>query len=196
MSSLNHTETRAVDGGGAARAGGVAGATGGVRLRESQRADGLALHRLIRACPPLDVNSAYAYFLLCDHFRSTTVLAEGGDGLVGCVTAYRRPDAPDTLLVWQVAVHVAARGQGLGRRMLDALVDRPAARDIRWVETTISPSNTASRRLFASWAAAHGVELAESAFLEAADFGDDEAGHEAERLIRIGPWTEGFGPGR
>ena len=194
MTSQHCTDAAPATDGAAACAGGVAGVARDLCLRAPERGDGLALHRLIRACPPLDVNSAYAYFLLCDHFRATTVLAEGPDGLVGCVTAYLRPDAPETLFVWQVAVHADARGQGLARRMLETLAARPAVRGVRWVETTISPSNTASRRLFASWAAGCQADVNECAYLEAADFAadGDAAGHEAERLIRIGPLPGGF----
>ena len=170
------------------------GLGGSCCLREPVRADGWALYSLIRSCPPLDVNSAYAYFLVCDHYRTTTILATQAEALNGCVTAYRRPDARDTLFVWQVAVRAEARGQGLGHRMLDALLCRPAVQGVKWIETTISPSNVASRRLFGSWAVAQGVRMEETAYLEPDDFGD--SGHEAERLMRLGPFPEGPDPGR
>ncbi len=162
-------------------------------FRPPKLEDGAAVHALIKACPPLDLNSAYLYFLVCDHFRKTTVLAEQEGRLVGCVTAYVRPDRPDTLFIWQVAVHRDARGQGLGRRMLDVAVDREAASGARWMETTISPLNTASRRLFAAWAESRGLALEESAYLEPGHFtaAGEETAHEAERLFRIGPMGEG-----
>ncbi|MCC5844393.1 MAG: diaminobutyrate acetyltransferase [Verrucomicrobia bacterium] len=164
-------------------------------FRSPKLEDGAAVHALIKACPPLDLNSAYMYFLVCDHFRETTVLAEANGALLGCVTAYIRPDRPDTLFIWQVAVHRDARGQGLGRRMLEAAADRGAAAGARWMETTISPSNTASRRLFAAWAESRGLTLEETAYLEPGHFiaAGDEAAHEAERLFRIGPMGEGGG---
>jgi L-2,4-diaminobutyric acid acetyltransferase len=161
-------------------------------IRAPKLEDGAAVHALIQACPPLDLNSAYLYFLICDHFRETTVVAEGEGKLVGCVTAYLRPDRPDTLFIWQVAVHSDARGQGLGRRMLDAVVDREAAAGVRWMETTISPSNTASRRLFASWAESRNLKLEERDYLEPDQFtaAGSDAVHEAECLFRIGPLEE------
>lgn len=151
--------------------------------------DGAAMHRLISDCPPLDVNSAYLYFLLCDHFRESTVVVEENGSLLGCITGYRQPDRADTLFIWQVAVHKQARGQGLATQMLDALISRPGLSDIRWVETTISPSNTASRRLFSSWAAIHECSLDERSYLESADFSPQPGSpaHEAECLFRIGP---------
>jgi L-2,4-diaminobutyric acid acetyltransferase len=136
------------------------------------------------------VNSAYAYFLVCDHFRTTSVIAENADGQVlGAVTAYVKPEDPDTLFVWQVAVHAYARGQGLGKRMLSKIAGRPAASRCSRLETTISPSNTASRRLFTSWAESRGCSVEETSYLEAADFGAGagEDAHEAECLFRMYP---------
>ncbi|MHC5068213.1 MAG: GNAT family N-acetyltransferase, partial [Planctomycetota bacterium] len=56
------------------------------------------------------------------HFAHTSVVASVGPDLIGAVTAYRVPDDPTTLFVWQVAVSDAARGQGLAGRMLQFLV--------------------------------------------------------------------------
>ena len=162
-----------------------------LRLREPCLEDGAALHALIRACPPLDVNSAYAYFLLCDHFRQTSVVAEDENGrILGAITAYVRPDDPETLFVWQVASHADARGQGLGKRMLGAVADRPAAAGCTRLQTTIGPTNAASRGLFASWAESRGLSVREESYLEPDHFeaGDGEgAGHEAECLFTIQP---------
>ena len=163
---------------------------GTIRIRTPGLEDAAAVYRLIEASPPLDLNSAYVYCLLCDHFRDTTVVAEHDGDLLGCLTGYRRPDAPEVLFIWQVAVHADARGKGLARRMLDAVINLPAARDTRWVETTISPSNAASRRLFERWAASHGMDLESSPYLEPHHFpaaGKPGSGHEAEHLFRIGP---------
>jgi L-2,4-diaminobutyric acid acetyltransferase len=154
-------------------------------LRKPVLADGAAVCTLIRNCPPLDVNSCYCYFLLCSHFADTSVVAESDGSITGFISAYLEPTAPDTVFVWQVAVDASQRGTGLAGRMLDAIVSRPECAGVRWLETTVSPSNHASRRLFERFAERHGARLEEQPFLEAADFGD--SGHEAEPLLRIGP---------
>lgn len=156
-------------------------------LRQPQQCDGAALHRLVAACPPLDLNSRYAYLLLCRHHAQTSVVAEADGMLVGAVTSYIPPAQPDTLFVWQVAVAPQQRGQGLGRRMLRHLLQRCVAqRQLRWLETTISPSNKASHRLFTSFALKHDAGCVITTLFSAHDFG--ESGHEEERLYKIGPW--------
>ena len=158
-----------------------------ILLRPPVLEDGKAVHELIQRCPPLDVNSSYNYFLLCSHFRDTCVVAEANDRIVGFLSAYLVPSHPDTLFVWQVAVDEAARGAGLAGRMLEQLAERPVCAGVRTLETTISPSNLSSRRVFERFAEKHAAKTCEETFLEARHFGAEA--HEDERLIRIGPWN-------
>lgn len=163
-----------------------------IALRRPVLEDGKQVYDLIERCPPLDLNSSYCYFLLCSHFSDTCVVAEDGDRLVGFLSAYLIPGRADTLFVWQMAVDETARGQGLAGRMLEYLLAQPGCADVRSVETTVSPSNQASRSVFFRLAEKLQTGSNEESFLEARHFGNE--GHEEERLIRIGPWDAGQQP--
>lgn len=131
----------------------------------------------------LDVNSSYSYLLWCRDFAATSIVADVDGEAAGFVTAYRRPDRPDTLMVWQVAVGPEHRARGLATQMLDHLVGRmtPA---VDHVETTITPDNRASIALFTSFAESRDARVeCEPVFLES-HFPD---GHQTELLFRIGP---------
>lgn len=156
-----------------------------ISLRVPTALDGMALHRLVRDCPPLDTNSAYCNLLQCTHFADTAVAAESGSELVGFISGYIVPGRPDTLFVWQVAVGAPARGQGLATRMLRELLTRPACADVTWLETTVTDANTASWSLFQGLASKLLTELhTETMFERDLHF----AGiHDTERLARIGP---------
>src|SRR5690625_1098881 len=119
-----------------------------VVLRQPRVSDGPHIHQLVSECPPLDLNSLYSYLLLCEHHASTCVVAESGEGVCGFVSAYVRPDQPDVIFVWQVAVHESARGTGLARRMLLELLNRDSMQNVRYLETTVGPENVSSRRMF------------------------------------------------
>lgn len=146
----------------------------------------MAIWRLIQRCPPLDVNSSYVYLLLSHHFRDTCVLAEHDGDLVGFVSAYSPPNRPDTLFVWQVAVDPQARGRQLGAKMLLQLLSRRGPEYWRSLETTVSPSNAASRRMFERVAQEKGADLSVRTLFTQAHLG--EAGHEEEQLLLIGPF--------
>ena len=147
--------------------------------------DGARIHQLISDCPPLDVNSVYVYLLLAEHFANSCVVVERQQSLVGFISAYRPPTQPNTLFIWQVAVHPQARGQALGKRMLEHLLQRPELNSVSYIETTVSPSNHASRAMFQSLAARLGCALHEDTLFEESHFGSQQ--HEAEPLLRIGP---------
>jgi L-2,4-diaminobutyric acid acetyltransferase len=162
--------------------------TGTLIFRQPERRDGAVLHDLIAACPPLDLNSRYAYLLVCEHFADTSVIVEQEGVMVGAITAYIPPSQPDTLFVWQVAVSEQMRGRKLASRMLEHLLTHCIKlRCLRWMEATISPSNEASRNLFIQFAARHDVGVTTTALFTARDFGSGN--HEEEQLYRIGNWV-------
>ena len=153
--------------------------------------DGMALHRLVRACPPLDSNSTYCNMLQCSHFRNTSIAAIRSGDLVGSVTGYFIPARPDTLFVWQVAVHPSARGRGLARTMLRNLLKRVATQGIGYIETSITTANEASLRLFTGFATEQNTDMVRSVMFEQAlHF---EGAHETEYLFRIGPFATASG---
>ncbi|VCU69096.1 L-2,4-diaminobutyric acid acetyltransferase [Pigmentiphaga humi] len=147
--------------------------------------DAAGIQRLIQASPPLDVNSTYAYLLLCRHFRDTCVVATRQGQLAGFVSAYFPPTQSNVLFIWQVAVHPDARGCRLGQRMLEHLLARPLTQSVASLETTVSPSNQPSRRMFAALARARGAACVEESMFPPELFG--QADHEDERLLRIAP---------
>jgi len=128
-------------------------------LRKPVKADGPAVTDLIAECPPLDENSRYCNLLQCTDFTETCVLAEAESGLLGWISGYIPPRTPESLFIWQVAVHADGRGQGLGKRMLRELLNREAARDCRYLRTTITRDNDASWGLFGSFAKELDTEL-------------------------------------
>ncbi|MFH8258232.1 diaminobutyrate acetyltransferase [Streptomyces roseolus] len=149
--------------------------------------DGAQLWRLARESGTLDVNSSYSYLLWCRDFADTSAVARAEDGRpIGFVTGYLRPDAPGTLLVWQIAVDAAYRGLGIAGALLDHLSERVAGtRRLDAVETTITPDNEASERLFGAYARRHGARVSRTVLFPSAAF--PAPGHEAEVLHRIAP---------
>ncbi len=147
--------------------------------------DGAAIHALIESCPPLDLNSVYSYLILCKHFSETCMVAEERGEIIAFTSGYIPPATPDTLFIWQVAVGERARGRGLGKRLLGELMRRPACRKVRHLETTITPSNQASWRLFIGFAEGLDATCEDRTLFRDEHFG--EADHEPEQLLRVGP---------
>ncbi len=156
-----------------------------VGFRVPQLEDGATLWRIARDSQVLDLNSSYTYLLWCRDFAQTSIVATVDGEIGGFVTGYLRPDQPDTLMVWQVAVDAEHRGRRLARRMLDALADGLRDRAVCRMETTITPDNEASIRLFSSFAEGRGAALVREPVFPAELFPD---GHDTEVLFRIGPW--------
>jgi len=160
--------------------------TSALTFRRPVREDGAAVHALIDSCKPLDLNSTYTYLLLCTHFAGTCVIAELDGRPVGFVSGYRKPEDETVLFIWQVAVSAAARGRGVAKRLLSEALESPSCEGVRYLETTITPSNRASWALFESFAAERDAQCARKPIFQAEDFGEED--HEEEVLLRIGPF--------
>lgn len=155
--------------------------------REPKPSDGAAVWNLIRRCPPLDVNSGYSYLLLCERFADTCVVCEVDGEIVGFVSGFLPPTKPDCLFIWQVAVDERMRGKGLGPTMILRILGREFCRHVQSLETTVSPSNEASRRMFQSVAKSLKGNYHEDEHFDSAIIPED--GHESENLVTIGPFS-------
>lgn len=158
----------------------------GVAVRGAIIDEGALLWELARDAGGIDLNSPYAYMMQCRNFHETCVVAEVFGTPAGFVTAHRVPNRPHALFVWQVAVLPEFRGLGIGQRMLDALVERPACIGVQKLEATVTPSNKASKALFSAFAKARGAELKIGTGFAKDDFPDDEP-QEREHLFTVHP---------
>lgn len=139
--------------------------------------------RIARDAETLDLNASYAYILWCRDFAATSVVATVEGTPVGFVTGYRRPERPETLMVWQVAVDERHRGKRVASQMLDGLV-AGLEHPVSSLETTITADNQASIRLFSRFAESRGLQVVCEPVFDSSLFPD---GHDSELLFRIGP---------
>lgn len=151
-------------------------------FRKARPEDGVRMYELVREMGGLELNTAYFYILFCIDFADTCVVAEVDGRMAGFVLGHRPPERQDTVFVWQVGVAPFMRKQGMAGRLLEAFLEQNP--DARWLEASVTPSNTASRKLFRALAREHDADCEVSDFMLAEYFPD---GHEAEELFRIGP---------
>ena len=154
-------------------------------IRRPTLADAVQMYELVNAAGSLDKNSLYLYLLLCRDFSSTCRVAEIGSRLVGVTTAYLPADQPRLVFIWQVAVAEEFRGRGIALAMLTDLVASLAASDPWFLQTTITPSNTASKNLFTSLAKKFRATISSADGFHENLFGRYQ--HEAEVLYTLGP---------
>ncbi|WP_242456882.1 diaminobutyrate acetyltransferase [Vibrio coralliilyticus] len=145
--------------------------------------DGDDIFNLIAECPPLDTNSSYCNFLQSTHFRQTCLIARHESEVSGFISGYLKPEEPNTLFVWQVAVSPKHRGKGLAHQMLRALLSREVLQGVRAIETTITLDNEASWALFKKIDAQNGNQGSISTFLD--QMTHFKGKHDTEYLYRI-----------
>ncbi len=154
-------------------------------LRKPTAHDGIRVNDLVADSPPLDTNSIYCNLLQSTHFADTSIAAELDGELVGFVSGYQPPGKAETLFIWQLVVSSKARGRGLAKKMVEALLNRPSLSHLRYIETTIGPDNEASWGVFRSLAKKWQANTDEKVMFESqAHF---RGKHDDEILFTIGP---------
>ncbi|WP_301107511.1 diaminobutyrate acetyltransferase [Sporosarcina sp.] len=148
--------------------------------------DGKRIWQVIKDSKVLDVNSSYSYLLWVDHFSETSITVEDHGKVVGFISGFIQPKSPDTLFIWQVAVDESARGKGLASRMLHAILQGQACKNVKYLEATVTPSNVPSTKLFKGLARDLNAEYRITDGYTEDLFPGGE--HEAEELFRIGPF--------
>lgn len=157
-----------------------------IAIRAPRREDGAAVWQLIKDTESLDDNSMYCNLLQCSHFAATCALAELNGEVVGWVSGYIPPEHPDTYFVWQVCVSRKARGRGLAKRLIAAVLARKVCANVERVQSTITSDNKPSWALFGSIAETLETDLTRQPhFKREVHFAGK---HDTEFLVTIGPF--------
>ena len=157
-----------------------------ISIENSEKSDGEMIWNLIRETGGLDINSSYCYFMLGEYFSATCAKAIDGDSgeILGFLSAFIKPCTSNCLFVWQVCVSSKAQGLGIAKRMINYILT--STPEIKFIETTIGPSNKASDALFRAIAKMHDARVSTSVFLDHNEF--TLGAHETELLYKIGPF--------
>lgn len=160
-----------------------------LQIRPTRLQDGAEAYQLVKSCPGMDLNSLYAYLMLCKEFGETSRIAHNDGKPLGYICGIRPPKRLEAVFIWQIVVSPDAQGMGVGGRMLHDLASTLAksSNPVRYVEATVAADNKASRALFGALAQRLDAPFMEEKYLSETDFGGHN--HPAEPLIRIGPFA-------
>lgn len=154
-------------------------------LRKPDKNDSKEIFQLIKSVGTLDLNSQYLYLLQTTHFQNTCSVAIYNEKIVGFVSGYIIPDDKETLFIWQVAISNEVRGQNLAMKIiLDIFNKNNTSNNVKYILSTVSPSNKASQRVFEKIANKLNTKIENKTLFSIDDFFD---AHEEEIQYLIGP---------
>jgi ribosomal protein S18 acetylase RimI-like enzyme len=133
-------------------------------IRPAVPGDAAHVVRLIRQLgPDSELTEAYVLHYLSGTDRSV-LLAQLGEDVVGLLSYSMRADlyhAGSSVLIEELVVEAAVRGQGIGGMLMDALLERLAGMDCKELCLAVMPENEAAIRFYKR----HGL-VEEALFLE------------------------------
>ena len=156
-----------------------------ILYRKPQLKDAKKIINLIKSGGTLDLNSEYLYLLQTTHFSETSSVAVYEDEIIGFVSGYLLPNENEKLFIWQVAVSDKFRGQNLAMQIIMDIFNRNnSKRKIKYILSTVSPSNKSSQRVFEKVSNHLQTKIENSVLFSLDDFID---AHEEEVQYLIGP---------
>lgn len=159
-----------------------------ILFRIPQKKDAKEIVNLIRTGGTLDMNSEYLYLLQSTHFNETCCVATYEDEIIGFVSGYILPLKKDKLFIWQVAVSNKFRGQNLAMKIiLDIFHRNNQKNEIKYILSTVTPSNKSSQRVFEKIAEKFDTKIQNEVLFSINDFIDAQ---EEEVQYLIGPITQ------
>lgn len=152
-----------------------------IKITFPTKKNGSAVAKLIRCCPPLDLNSTYHYLIQSHYFNQTCSVAFQGEKVIAFVSGFINPANKNCLFIWQVAIDESFRGKGLGIELIEFLLDQN--KDVNTIETSITKNNIASRRMFQKIVKKYEATMYEEILFDKhEDFSNE---HESEILVTI-----------
>lgn len=156
-----------------------------ILFRKPQKNNVKEIVNLIKSSGNLDLNSEYLYLLQSTHFNETCSVAIYNHEIIGFVSGYLVPKEQEKLFIWQVAVSSKFRGQNLALKIIMDIFNRNnLKKQIKYILSTVSPSNKSSQRVFEKIANHFEVKIENSVLFSLDDFID---AHEEEVQYLIGP---------
>lgn len=156
-----------------------------IQIKNPDSDYGYQISELIKNSPPLDLNSTYLYFIQSHYFNKTCAIAVNEiDRVIGFVSGFQDPRKKDTLFIWQVAISIDARGNGLASKLIHFILQEHP--HMQFIETTITKDNTSSISLFNKISQELNTNIIEEPFLDKTKHFLNQ--HDSENLFRIGPF--------
>lgn len=156
-----------------------------IAFRTPTENDGKEMFRIVKESKVLDVNSSYSYLMWGKFFYKTSIIAQYENEVIGFVTGFLKPESPNTLFVWQVAIDEKCRGNGLATKLIMKLINKLKSQNIQFIEATVTPSNKPSSNLFKGLAKRYETDCEIYECFSKDQFPDSS--HEAEFAYKIGP---------
>lgn len=149
-------------------------------IRKFQTTDYASLRSIIEQDPDVDTHTHYTYWVASALYSETFLVAEIDGVVVGYVFGIAPSNDDKRAFLWQVAVSGQHRGHGIAKALITEFVRQCQYRQITDIALTISPGNSASKKLFESVA-----RIFDSQLVLVGATGDMDGQMKGEEIFRL-----------
>lgn len=119
-----------------------------IDIRNINQSDIKDIRKLLAICEPYVLPySNYVYWILENYYSSSCFVATINDEIIGFISAMPSIEK-EIIFVWQISINSNFRGMGIGKQLLDKVVDSAQKFKMNAIQFSIDSNNAASKRLF------------------------------------------------
>ncbi len=131
-----------------------------MQIRSCSIDDVAAVRAFVKANPPLDLHSAFTYWVLFSYQNDLCFLMEDEAGrIIGFVSGVTSSRDPGACYLWQLAVDAAHRRSAVAHRLTAEFHDAACRLGCRRIQFSIDPANAPSLNAAHRFAAKRGLDM-------------------------------------
>lgn len=130
-----------------------------MEIRPMKEKDIAQIRELVNFCKPLDLHTAFTYWILAKYFNNTCLVLEDKKTIVGYAGGMKSSAKKEVFYLWQIGLLPKYRGTGFFGLLLDKVMEAAKKSGCNTLQFSVLSDNYQSIAAFSSYAKKKGIPL-------------------------------------
>lgn len=130
-----------------------------MEIRPMKEKDIAQIRELVNFCKPLDLHTAFTYWILAKYFSNTCLVLEDRDTIAGYTGGMKSSAKKEVFYLWQIGLLPKYRGTGCFGLLLGKVMEAAKEAGCNVLQFSVLPDNYQSIAAFSSYAKNKGIPL-------------------------------------
>lgn len=130
-----------------------------MEIRPMKEKDIAQIRELVSFCKPLDLHTAFTYWILSEYFSNTCLVLEDKASIVGYTAGLKSSAKKGIFYLWQIGLMPEYRGKGFFDLLLDKVIGEIKKMGCHFLEFSVLSDNYQSINAFSRYAKNKGLPI-------------------------------------
>ena len=145
-----------------------------MNIRPMEEKDIAQVRELVNHCRPLDLHTAFTYWILANYFNNTCLVMEDKCEIVGYTGGMKSSAKEGVFYLWQIGILPEYRGKGFFGLLLEKVMEAAKKSGCKILQFSVLPDNWQSLGAFSSFSKKKGIPMIKTGSIEFYDSLENE----------------------